>query len=74
MDRGGLSLPLQLLGGLPGLQTGIWGVASGIAGDAAAVWDTIGERVNAAWLALSAAAVQAWDRLTGWLNGKWEGW
>ncbi|MGU9890328.1 phage tail tape measure protein, partial [Serratia marcescens] len=69
----GLSLPLQLLGGLPGLLTGIWGVASGIAERAAAVWDTIGERVNAAWLALSAATVQAWDRLTGWLNGKWEG-
>ncbi len=69
----GLSLPLQLLGGLPGLLTGIWGVASGIAERAAAVWDTIGERVNAAWLALSAATFQAWDRLTGWLNGKWEG-
>ncbi|MCR2726181.1 hypothetical protein NSP06_24260, partial [Salmonella enterica] len=68
-----MSLPLQLLGGLPGLLTGIWGVASGIAERAAAVWDTIGERVNAAWLALSAATVQAWDRLTGWLNGKWEG-
>ncbi|CAI1627442.1 phage tail tape measure protein [Serratia entomophila] len=69
----GLNLPLQLLGALSGLLKRVWGVASGIAESAAAVWDIIGERVNAAWQALYSNTVQAWDRLGGWLNGQWDG-